>query len=181
MNITGRPVVGYEGRYSVTDDGRVYSHKNAVWLKPANTPEGYPAVNLRKDGKSRTWRVARLVAIAWIENPGNFPVINHLDGDKGNSAASNLEWCTHSRNLLHAYETGLHGPATPTLREAIQKVGLSNRKFSAEQIDEMRSMRSAGVSQRSIGEYFGVHQSAISRILNDQSYQVPRTFERIDA
>lgn len=178
---SARPVIGYEGRYSVTDDGRVYSHKNDIWLKPANTPAGYPAVNLRKDGKSRTWRVARLVAIAWIENPKGFPVINHIDGDKENSAASNLEWCTHSQNLLHAYETGLHGPATTAVKTAIQKVGISNRKFSEEQIDEMRSMRAAGISQRSIGEHFGAHQSAISRILNDQSYQMPRTFERIDA
>lgn len=176
----GRPVVGYEDRYSVTYDGRVYSLKKGIWLKPANTPEGYPAVNLRKNGTARTWRVGRLVAIAWIPNPNQLPVINHIDGDKENSSASNLEWCTQSHNALHAYATGLRGPASVTLRTAIQKIGLSNRRFTTEQIEEMRSMHAAGVPQRSIGEHFGAHQSAISRILNDRSYQFPRTFANSD-
>jgi hypothetical protein len=135
-------------------------------------------VNLRKEGNSRTWRVGRLVAIAWLPNPDDLPVINHIDGDKENSAASNLEWCTQSQNALHAYATGLRGPATVTLRTAIQKVGLSNRRFTPEQIEEMRTMRGSGVSQRSIGEHFGAHQAAISRILNDKSYQPPRTFSQ---
>ena len=49
----------------------------------------------------------RIVANTFIPNPLNKPCINHIDGNKNNNNISNLEWCTHSENTIHAYKTGL--------------------------------------------------------------------------
>lgn len=55
-------------------------------------------------------KVHQLVAKAFIPNPNNYPFINHKDGDKSNNCANNLEWCTPSQNVQHAYDTGLIKP-----------------------------------------------------------------------
>ena len=85
--------------YSVTSDGRVYSHINDVWLKDTAGSSGYNQVKLR----GRNKMVHILVAIAHIPNPRNLPVVNHIDEDKTNNDVSNLEWCTHRHNASHTF------------------------------------------------------------------------------
>lgn len=99
-------VKGYEGLYEVSNLGRVRSLKRAttsgVVLNQA-VKHGYMHVCLSKDGKPSTKRVHRLVAEAFIANPMDKPVVNHIDGDKTNNAVSNLEWATNSENELHSF------------------------------------------------------------------------------
>lgn len=111
-----RDVAGYEGLYKVSSLGRVYSvprlssNGNTVggyFLKPRKFRNGYNFTALCRDGKSRQFTIHRLVASAFIENPRNCLEVNHIDGNKDNNAASNLEWCTRSENNLHAVKTGL--------------------------------------------------------------------------
>ena len=68
---------------------------------------GYKQVRLCKNSKSKLWKVHILIAKAFIENPSKFPIINHIDGDKLNNDISNLEWCSFSHNIQHAYDNGL--------------------------------------------------------------------------
>lgn len=72
-------------------------------LNPAPCHLGYRAVVI--DG--RMWKVHRLVAKAFLDNPQNHPTVNHKDGDRGNNAVENLEWVTMSGNSRHAHATGL--------------------------------------------------------------------------
>ena len=67
----------------------------------------YLTVNLYDHGKRKTVDVHRLVAMAFIENVENKKCVNHIDGNKTNNYVKNLEWCTYSENLIHAYKTGL--------------------------------------------------------------------------
>lgn len=104
-----RDVLGFEGRYGVTDDGKVYSFISNKFLKTPIGKRGYPNVNLRNDdGKSYLKCVHRLVAEAFIDNPENLPEVNHIDGVKTNNSVNNLEWCSAKENNNHARKTGLH-------------------------------------------------------------------------
>lgn len=99
-------IVGYDGRYSVTEDGRVYSNVTGRWMKLQRHPMGYLFVSLTLrdgSGKKRSHLVHRLVAEAFIPNPDDKPTVNHLNGDKTRNHVSNLEWATHSENHKHAY------------------------------------------------------------------------------
>ena len=108
-----RDVVGYEGLYQVSSEGRVKSleRKLSHWrggeriqkeriLKPA-VYGGYLSVGLCAGGKRKMLRVHRLVCQAFHKNPENKPCVNHIDENKTNNAASNLEWCTTKENNNH--------------------------------------------------------------------------------
>jgi len=77
-------------------------------LKPAQTEGYYKTVLLNDDNKYKTISVHRIVCLAFL-GPSDLEV-NHIDGDPSNNHISNLEYVTHSENLLHAYRTGLQKP-----------------------------------------------------------------------
>ena len=64
-------------------------------------------VRLNNKYITKSKRIHRLVAQAFIPNPNNYPQINHIDGNKSNNAVDNLEWATPKENMTHAFLTGL--------------------------------------------------------------------------
>lgn len=102
-----KSVVGFEGLYEVSDQGRVkslnYNHtgKDKI-LKPVKGHSCYLQVSLWKDGKTRNLRVHRLVAEAFIPNPNNLETVNHKDEVKTNNVASNLEWMSRADNKRYS-------------------------------------------------------------------------------
>ena len=110
--IEWRPVKGYEGLYEVSNLGQVrslnYNHTGEVKiLKLSKYKSGYLKVSLHKNGKQYQKTVHRLVAQAFIPNPGDKTEVNHIDGEKQNNTVDNLEWVTASENTKHAWKTGL--------------------------------------------------------------------------
>ena len=99
-----RDIKGYEGKYMVSNLGRVkslnYSNtgKEGI-LNARDNGKGYLRVILWKDGKDKKYRINRLVAQAFIPNPDNLPEVNHKDEDKTNNRVENLEWCDRSYNV----------------------------------------------------------------------------------
>lgn len=118
-----RPIPGWEGYYSVTNDGRVWTEPrtrrscyNAIatvkgrWLKPyLRGPKRlqYLSVDLGRHPTFKSYKVHRLVALAFLPNPLALPQINHIDGNPHNNHVSNLQWCTPSHNMRHTYRHGL--------------------------------------------------------------------------
>ena len=98
-----RDVVGYEGLYQVSSEGRVKSLKRKGCkseriLKPIDDGRGYLRVDLYAGGKRKRFKVHRLVCQAFHENPGNKPQVNHINENKTDNRASNLEWATAREN-----------------------------------------------------------------------------------
>ena len=95
-----RDVVGYEGRYQVSSMGRVKSlkwNKERI-LKPITDHYGYRVANLYTGGKRKTLKVHRLVCEAFQDNPENKSQVNHINEDKTDNRARNLEWATAREN-----------------------------------------------------------------------------------
>ena len=92
-------------QYIITEEGKVL--RNNKILNPAVTAKGYYRITFSKNGKIKTFSVHRLVAELYVDNPNNYPFVNHIDGNKLNNHYTNLEWCNNSQNLIHAYKIGL--------------------------------------------------------------------------
>lgn len=112
-----RDIAGFEGRYQVSSRGRVRSLRRALMYPNGRRvvprrlmtlhwhTNDYWVVWLRKDGTiHKKMFVHRLVADAFIPNPGNLPVVNHIDHDRRNSRVENLEWVTFSENTQLYYD-----------------------------------------------------------------------------
>jgi hypothetical protein len=112
-----KPITGYEGYYEVSNLGNVRSIARVVncnghpkqtetfVLLPLIDRQGYYKIQLHKDGNVKTFKVHRLVAMAFLPNDNHYRCINHKDEDKGNNCVTNLEWCTHKYNTN--YGTGI--------------------------------------------------------------------------
>ena len=98
-----KPVVGYEGKYEVSNTGKVRSlnyHRSGLAKELAQKIDkyGYCVVTLCSNGQHKSLTVHRLVAIAFIDNPNHFPQINHKNERKDDNCVENLEWCTQLYN-----------------------------------------------------------------------------------
>lgn len=99
---------GYEGLYSASKSGKIFSHKSNKFLSQGNPNSrwGYTYVHLIKDGNQKSCSVHRLIAKTFIPNPNNLPCVNHIDGNKNNNCVDNLEWCTQKENVAHCIASG---------------------------------------------------------------------------
>ena len=96
-------------RIKVSNKGNVVSCKRGAPhpLKVCYTNNGYQMVSAGSGSSTNKQYVHRLVAETWIDNPHHHRDVNHINGDKNDNRAENLEWASHSENLRHAYRTGL--------------------------------------------------------------------------
>lgn len=95
----------FDKKYEISDWGEIRNLKTQRILKTSNRINNMGYLRVRILGKE--YLVHRLVAQTFIINPKNKPQVNHIDGDKTNNKAENLEWVTNSENQLHAYNNNL--------------------------------------------------------------------------
>jgi len=152
-------IEGFEGKYYISKCGKVKATgQRGTYIKQA-TPQkkGYLAVCFYKNGEQCTKKIHRLVAEAFIPNPENKPQVNHIDGNKLNNHANNLEWVTNRENIDHAVRTGL----TSGKRHAY----IGARSISKETyFDIIEKICKGKWTQTELSDMFNVSQSLISRI-----------------
>lgn len=114
-----KDVKGYEGIYKASSFGKIKSldrtiirsdgrscFKKGKILEPVKNADGYLQCKLCKDGKSDTVKVHRVIADTFIENPKNYPEVNHKDCNRQNNRADNLEWTDHLSNIRYSSDQG---------------------------------------------------------------------------
>ena len=97
-----KQIPGFEDYY-VSEDGVVASTKRdkVKFLSPTLDKKGYEKLGLKKDGKSMTIKVHRLVALTFLKQVDGKDVVNHIDGTKRNNHVTNLEWTNIKGNVRH--------------------------------------------------------------------------------
>lgn len=142
-----KDIKGYEGLYQISNLGRVKSLPRAyrcvfstkeIIMKPSTNIAGYLQINLNSEGNLKNYKIHRLVAEAFIPNPENKPQVNHIDEDKTNNLASNLEWVTAKENNNHGTRNCRisksvacsNGIIYSSITEAAQSLGLHTGHIS---------------------------------------------------
>lgn len=167
-----RDIPTLEGRFKVSRDGIVRSYPNQFGngkvIKCHKTPQGYLKFGYIKDGGGHTnMLVHRAVALAFIPNPDSKPCVNHIDSNRSNNKAENLEWCTQKENVAHARTAGL--------MDMSHTVG-ENHHMSILNEDQVRYIRShPGLHLREtctwLSEVFGVKRCTIYDIRNGRRWK----------
>lgn len=165
-----KDVVGYEGLYEVSNQGRVRSHhpsqrRKTEFLCGGNI-RGYRMVMLAKgDGtKPKSALIHRLVAIAFLGAPPNVhrPTVNHKNLDKADNRVENLEWLSQADNCRHA------APLIPHQKGMEKK----NRKLNEEQVRSIRARYIPNViSLMRLAVEFGVSEQTIHAIIHRKKWK----------
>lgn len=98
-----RDIEGFEGLYSITSTGKVWSHHKGIFRKTYSS--NYEYIDLWKNGKGHKRSIHRLVAQAFIDNPKNLPDVDHKDDNPFNNDLSNLQWLSTKDNIARSYKT----------------------------------------------------------------------------
>ncbi len=114
-----KDVIGYEGKYQVSNTGKVrslnYNNTHTIKeLKPKVNKYGYLEVKLSKNNKTKDFMLGRLVAIHFIPNPLFKEEVIHISKDPKDNSVENLMWAYHSESKHHTYNKGSRGNSKPT-------------------------------------------------------------------
>jgi len=126
-----KDIKGFEGKYQVSNLGNVRSlrFRNQNFSKDLTQKinnKGYKVVNLTDNSKNKPALVHRLVAMAFVDNPNNYPIVNHKDENPQNNHADNLEWCTYSYNT--SYSMNIHPERKRINADNLEKYSPRNKK-----------------------------------------------------
>lgn len=166
-----RDIVGYEGRYQVSNLGRVrslnYMRTGRIQvLRPKISKYGYSEIGLLKYGIMKHYKVARLVALSFIPNPEDKPCIDHIDTIRNNDRMSNLRWVTNSENMRNpityakccklAQKRNLGRKTSDKTKQILRELNLGEknafygRKHTEESLQKMRDYKASETHLRKV-------------------------------
>ena len=156
-----KDVQGYEGLYKISNFGKVLRVKDSKLLSYYLNNKGYCCLSLYKEGKTYHPTVHRLVAIHFVDNPDNLKQVDHIDCNKENNKASNLEWCNQQDNYNHGMVNYLYS----------KNENHYFSKLSNEQVKCIPTLFKIGFTRSTIARILGLNPSSIKAIENRVSYR----------
>lgn len=178
MQEVWKDIKGFEGHYQISNTGKVKSlarmrqGRNGSLvplqerlLKLKTNKAGYKCVHLRCMEYQCWPNIHRLVAEAFIANPENKPTVNHIDANKENNNVDNLEWSTHSEQMVHAVDNNLL---------EVRGSPKYSKEFKKQMLDYYNTNN---ISITALSKIFGVSERTAGRIVNEGVK--PRTTTRI--
>lgn len=141
--------------YTVFEDGKIIGPSGKE-LKWNYTRDGYPRVSIGK----APMLVHRLVALAFVPNPNNYNEVDHIDGNKNNPSASNLEWVSHQENVRRAAARGSYAGEKS-----------SRAKLNRYEIIFIREAAKLGIKRKELANQFNITQRAIDYIITGRNWK----------
>ncbi|PZQ55753.1 MAG: HNH endonuclease [Novosphingobium pentaromativorans] len=162
-----KPVPGYEGIYSVSNFGNVRRELSRTFAKAgsilkASLRNGYPFVQLCRDGVRTSTSIHRLVAEAFIGPCPTGKCVNHIDANRQNNRINNLEYVTQTENVEHAYALGL--------RDA-RGSGNGQALLTESDVRAIRDGCTRRGDQTALARRYGVSPSTIRDIVKGRTWQ----------
>ena len=150
-----KEISGYEGLYEIDENGTIYNMKKNTTLKHHFNETGYHRITLCKDGSHKDYRIHRLVAMMFIDNPKELPQVDHIDEDKDNNNVSNLRWCTNKENSVWHYNNNkekYHGKYKP-LKVTVNGIEFHSAYSAAKYIYDIEQRSSLHNISKEIRKY----------------------------
>lgn len=153
--------------YSVSNLGRVRNDRTNKFLSPRDL-EGYKRISIYVNGKVTDLRIHRLVATAFIPNLNNKPQVNHINGNRSDNCATNLEWCTNAENQKHAYKIGLRDSKSNS--ESARGIRNPNCKLSEQDVKDIKT-KLEYLTGAELARQYNVTPATISNIKNNKKWK----------
>lgn len=165
-----KPIPGLE-RYLINTNGDVYSTRSKRLLSPHISSRGYLKFTAYLNGKAVNKNIHRALMETFIKNEGNLPCVNHKDGNKTNNNLENLEWCSYSHNISHAYKNDLINHDKVKNNLALQRQKMTKEIHCKKGIKSRKKVicQKTGIIYESVlaaPKELGIRDAHLSRMLN---------------
>jgi len=148
--------------YFATPDGRIFGKRNMDYIEPHLTHDGYLTVGLYTDsGDYQPWRVQRVIATAFLDNPQNKDTVDHADNDRTNNRVGNLRWMWMWENDEYRRRTAENGISDDKIREIC--------KYLESGMSQTEAAKAAGVKRHTVKD---LQYGSYYRITKD--FNIPR-------
>lgn len=159
-----KPIVGYDGRYEVSNSGNVRETVSGGYREVGQWPNNQGYMIVRLSGPRTQARVHRLVAQAFVSNPQNKPCINHINCDRADNRHANLEWCTQSENIAHSEHLGRMQRSYWRGRRS------PSAKLSDLDVANLRAAHANGATYADLANIYVISKRAVGRIVKREVY-----------
>lgn len=169
-----KDIPGWEGMYQAGNHGTVRSldrivvsctgkayHRKGKIMPQHYNEDGYRVVYLTRNGRDRTLGVHRAMALAFIPNPDNKPMVNHLNAKRDDNRLDNLEWCTNAENIKHSFNLGIsdnRGDKHP------------RRVLTMEMVRQIRNELATGKTPQEVADIVGTKRRNVYAVRDRQNW-----------
>jgi len=156
-----KDIKGYEGVYQASNLGRIKSIRSKKIMSVKKHLRGYPQINFSVKGVRKILYVHRIIAETFLENDSNSNTVDHIDENKKNNNASNLQWCSHKENMNLFHSRRLR-------KKRIEKHMILSKK----DVEHIRKEHICfGVNTKKLAAGYNVSLSLIYKIISFQLWK----------